>query len=48
MKMGVRLWIVGQEVIYATIYSQCFHIPYFTETGGRGKARENIGHFAGF
>src|SRR5688572_22000906 len=39
---------IGQEVFYATIYSQCFHILYITEAGGRSKARENIGDFAGF
>jgi len=38
----------GREVIYATIYSQCFHTLYFTEAGGRRKARENIDDSAGF
>jgi hypothetical protein len=27
--------------------TQCFHNLYFTEAGGRRKARENIGDFAG-
>jgi hypothetical protein len=39
---------VGQKVFYATFYSQCFHILYFTEASGRKKARENIDDFAGF
>jgi hypothetical protein len=36
------------QLAYATIYSQCFHTLYFTEAGGRRKARENIGDFVGF
>jgi hypothetical protein len=28
--------------------TQCFHTLYFAEAGGRRKARENIGDFAGF
>jgi hypothetical protein len=30
------------------IHSQCFHTLYFAKAGGRRKARENIGDFAGF
>jgi len=39
---------ISHEVLYATIYSQCFHILYFTEADGRRNTRENIGDFAGF